>query len=162
MKDVVWRTKKFVTSEAQEVALARDVYAAIEIKDKGAEGHEEAFIERYRSKCTELLNGQRSYVQSNAFKGAAHDWMANNGGILPEVAEIEACLSRSAPPEGEEALARWKKVWVWYWDVYVPFIGGNKVHWKSSCAEIFSRPLSSNDSKSETADLIMAGMSADD
>ena len=131
IKDVVWRTKKFVTSEAQEVALARDVYAAIEIKDKGAEGHEEAFIERYRSKCTELLNGQRSYVQANA-KAAANDWMADNNGILPEVAEIKACLSRYAPPEGEEALARWKKVWVWYWDVYVPFIAGNKFHWNES------------------------------
>ena len=132
IKDVVWRTKKFVTSEAQEVALAKDVYAAIDIKDKGAEGHEEAFIERYRSKCTELLNGQRSYVQGNAVKGAANDWMENIEAILPEVSEILACLSRSAPPEGEEALARWKKVWVWYWDVYLPFIAGNKFHWNES------------------------------
>ena len=131
MKDVVWRTKKFVTSEAQEVALARDVYAAIEIKDKGAEGHEEAFIERYGSKCTELLNAQRSYVQANA-KTAANDWMENNNGILPEVAEIEACLARYAPPEGQEALVRWKKVWVWYWDDFVPHIAGNKFHWNES------------------------------
>ena len=132
IKVVIWRRTKFLTSDDQEETLALEVYAAINIANKGVEGHEKAFVEHNKAFITSELNEMRSYVQTNAKDFAAYPWMAANNGHLPTVDEVFACVTRQPLPVEPVAKTRAELVWVWYWDEYLPRIAGNRFHWSTA------------------------------
>ena len=121
VKDKLWRTQKFVTSQAQLTAFTTKVWENLDIADAYRNVlTPETWQETHRNMCSTALNTQRTYVVGR-LREAAKDYMAVNGiDKLPTYGQIESLATRQIrTPE-------MKKLFIWYLDILVRRASGNK------------------------------------
>lgn len=85
----------------------------------------------------EAMNEHRNYVQSRC-KEAIEAWSKaiDQDGGLPSTDEILAIATRDLPNkdvmvDGKSEYARYLKIFVWWWDTFLPAVAGHK-YWRPS------------------------------
>jgi hypothetical protein len=122
-REEIWRTYKFITSDAQEKTITGSVCDIIDIPEAKDEQWRELWIANYSSVCSRELNQTRSYVLAR-LKDASFAYMDRNDGDLFSEADILACLSRKVMPELHECFD-------WYVNNYLPHATANADHWST-------------------------------
>ena len=138
IRQVVWRTIKFINNDQQQGQVTNDFIMAKgreELKGTTPEAlaSREEFQRIYGDEVTKAHNDCRSYAQSRG-KDAAIDWMDEHNGSMPPLEIVEAVVGRTmlwteADTDEQHLNA---EVAVWYWDVFLPKITANNVHWNES------------------------------
>ena len=139
-----WRTVKFISNEQQELKVCELTLDLLNLSNYMLTTNEDknvvicqkraAFCALYKGISRESLNEQRNYAQSQA-KEKAHNLLAGNetGGMLYSQEDMlaVACRNIPDPEQDKDRYDHLMKVFVWYWDDYLPAIAGNK-YWKAT------------------------------
>lgn len=123
----LWNVKgiKFVQTNEEAEEVANMIFELLPEKEQEEWNHDpKSFANLYKVSVIKVLNGTRQYVQQQMHK-AADSFMSKNGGILPEMTEIEAILKRKVNLDDEQALT----TFVWWWDEVLNSVCGNKYDW---------------------------------
>lgn len=130
VKDVTWRTVKYVTSDKQEQQLAIMVLDNLGLdeylgNDAETQARRQVWLSVYASYCTQELNKTRSYVISR-LKEAAFEYMDAHDGKLPSPAQIISCGKRVV------TVPAMRTLFEWYVDKYLVRAAGNTTHWNEN------------------------------
>ena len=108
IKDVVFRTVKFMTTDAEQVEFVKMVFKAIDFADPFPGGFEE-FHRVYHAYCLHQLNDHRNYVVQQTRK-EIWAYMSGHDGVPPSFSLLEAIVMRTAssnPNQAQKTLAVW-------------------------------------------------------
>lgn len=135
VRDVAWRTVKFVTSDGQKRILAVKVMENLGINDyhptlfggeaKDLEENRQRWLHIYEEYCLQELNKCRTYVIGR-IRIAMLAYLEDHKGKMPLKGNWLACLTRNCKTEDS------KELYVFWVDTLVPLAAGNVHHWNKA------------------------------
>jgi hypothetical protein len=114
-----WRRNKFITCDRQTQLMMEAFFVDLNMFQGPDKKHntrmKEQFFEDYEREWNAQLNDARQYVQSR-IKKVAWEYMEREGGNLPQVGTIFACIERKLDLNDPEKA----KIAVWWGDEVLP------------------------------------------
>ena len=133
MKNVAFRTIKFIQDPAQEAAASKMVLESLDLPEYKGTGPEieakrQEWYALYKADVRKGLNDARTYVGSQV-KVPIMEWINAHDGMLPTKEDFEKVVKRDIPADCDDKHPL-MELFTWYWDKFLPLIA-HQGFWKA-------------------------------
>lgn len=129
VQEFLWRTTKFLTSDAQASRFADKVWDELDTDSLGIADKKAEWMHVYRTTAASGVNNQRTYV-GQRLRDAVLPWIHRHGMQCPTFEQIKACALRNntAACFGEDG-KDFEEIFTWYLDTLLARACGNRYDW---------------------------------
>lgn len=120
-KNHLWRTRKFISCDEEEMAAADFVRVHMKFKGQTTMEKNLSWIETYKRPIKKALFARRNYVTSELKKLVSKHFL-NKGLPMPTLAQILSCATRTIDVKSPEQM----EMFMFYWETILPKMVGSK------------------------------------
>ena len=120
-KNHLWRTRKFISCDEEEMAAADFVRVHMKFQGKATMEQKLSWIETYKRPIKKAFFARRNYVTSELKKLVSKHFL-DKGLPMPTLAQILACATRTIDVKVPEQM----DMFMFYWETILPKMVGSK------------------------------------